>query len=401
MNGIASGGMGKRRWEYQDSRPLQGTWADHIAVVEAHRDFRDMRYEVTTGDGEQRTFQISGRPIHDSQDRFVGYRGTGSEITERQRAETRMAEIEANLRQSQKLEALGMLTSGIVHDFNNILSIVILKLEAMSDELPADSRQQKRIADALDATARGTTLISRILGFARRREPMPGEIRIAEVLDTLSDLLTTAVPRGIALSVRVAEDLPACAIDRSRFEAALLNLVVNARDATPCGGEIDVTVQSRSIADQEGLQPGEWIEVSVRDTGAGIPPDVRAHVFEPFFTTKKETQGTGLGLSMVHDFVHQSGGFLTLDSAMGTGTTLSMYFPTTADGVVSAAAPQPLSAMDEPGASNLLDRTRRRTARWREAAIAFGRRIGGDGAAARRLRRRGPPQPSVSPTAWT
>lgn len=395
MSGIASVEMGKPRWEYRDSRPLCGTWDDHIAAVTARQAFRDMTYAVATGDGEERFFQISGRPVHDSQGRFVGYRGTGSEITERERACARVAEIEARLRHGQKLEALGLLTSGIVHDFNNVLSIITLKLECMADELPPDSPQLPRIDEVLKATGRGAALVSRILAFSNLRSPIPGEVRPDAVVEGLADMLRTAVPAGIDVSIRCGEDLVPCVIDKCRFEAAILNLVVNARDATPCGGRIDIGVARRSVrapdASRPGLRAGDWIEVSVTDTGAGMTLEVQRRVFEPFFTTKQD-HGTGLGLSMVHDFVHQSGGFLTLDSAVGRGTTLSLYLPAagmTRDAPASAADAGTSQGLvpENAAAAAPSGRTRRRPSRWREAVIAFGRRFGGHGTA-RRLRLR-------------
>jgi signal transduction histidine kinase len=256
------------------------------------------------------------------------------EIAMRQEAMAKERRATEQLLHARKLEAVGQLTGGIAHDFNNILSIIMIKLEAVDDELPVDSSLRKKIVSAQDAAKRGADLVARLMTFARRRQHTLAETDVGASLNSLSSLLQAAVPRTVELLMSVPESLHTCVIDRSELDTALLNLVVNARDAMPSGGQIHISACNRALKAGDpvlpaGLQPGDWVEIAVRDTGMGMPPEIQARIFEPFFTTKGDGKGTGLGLAMVHGFIYQSGGFLTLDSALGKGTTFSLFLPAT------------------------------------------------------------------------
>ncbi|HKU96097.1 MAG TPA: MHYT domain-containing protein [Vineibacter sp.] len=274
-----------------------------------------------------------------------------TEIALRQEATAREKKATEQLLRAQKLEAVGQLTGGIAHDFNNILAIIGVKLEGIEDELPPDSPLRGKIASAQSAVQRGAGLVERLLTFARRRKHLPLETDIAIQLRSLGGLLTAAVPRTIALVMSIPESLHACMIDRSEFDNALLNLVVNARDAMPSGGEILIAACNRSLPAGDatlppGISPGTWVEVSVRDNGVGMPPEMQDRIFEPFFTTKNDGKGSGLGLAMVHGFVHQSGGFVRVNSAVGEGTTVMLFLPAMgpATGAMSAGGGLPTTA---------------------------------------------------------
>jgi signal transduction histidine kinase len=274
-----------------------------------------------------------------------------TDITQQRRAETRLAQAEATLRQAEKLEAIGRLTGGIAHDFNNILAIMMVKMEGIADQLPPDSPFHQKIAAAMDAGERGADLVSRLMTFARRRPVEPEEIPLNELLDDISSLVATAISRKVTLSMDHAPDLRRCRIDRSGFETAILNLAVNARDAMPDGGKLVVATRNRTIGEEEArsnprLQAGDWVETTVGDTGMGMPPEIIGRIFEPFFTTKAEGKGTGLGLAMVHGFIHQSGGFLTVESVPGKGTTFTLLLPamTGAEGMAPAETDRLLAA---------------------------------------------------------
>ncbi|NJC05730.1 signal transduction histidine kinase [Sphingomonas kaistensis] len=261
------------------------------------------------------------------------------EVAERERAE-------ASLRQSQKMEAIGQLTGGIAHDFNNMLTGIIGSLDMMRRRI-ADNRfdgLERYLETALGSAERAAALTHRLLAFARRQPLEPRALDVAAVIQSVAQLVTHALPESVTLRLAIADDLPHALADSNQLENAVLNLAVNARDAMPDGGEL---VISASLADPARVAAidgaGEYLLISVADTGGGMPPEIVERVFEPFFTTKPLGQGTGLGLSMVYGFAQQSGGTVRIDSRPGSGTAIDLYLPTTrtapvADDQVSAPA---------------------------------------------------------------
>jgi signal transduction histidine kinase len=236
------------------------------------------------------------------------------------------------LAQSQKMEVVGQLTGGIAHDFNNLLAVISMKMEGLIDELPPDSPYLPKINAALAAAERGGALVARMMTFSRRRPQDAVRTDIAGLLTDFKDLLATAVPRTVKLSVEIESGLRESVIDRTGLETAILNLVVNARDAMPSGGSLRVSARNRTLrggdAELPGdIRPGDWVVVAVADTGSGMSPEVQAKVFEPFFTTKPVGKGTGLGMAMVRDFVRHANGFVVLESESGRGTTIALYLP--------------------------------------------------------------------------
>ncbi len=294
----------------------------HLAVLERHEPFRDFRYNMTGGDGSNLIIEISGVPVFNEQGRFQGYRGIGRNVT-------RQAEIENQLRQSQKMQAIGQLTSGLAHDFNNLLSIISGNLELLREDKRLTDKQRRKIETALNATIRGSALIHQLLAFARKQPLQPEKVDIAQVIREIRELLE----RSIGSSIRLQFDLNnkwRSRIDRRQFENALLNLVINARDAMPEGGSVIISSADIVIDSQkEGsdLPPGDYVCITVRDTGSGMNAETAARAFDPFFTTKPPGQGSGLGLSMIYGFARQSGGEASIDSAPGRGTTIYLYLP--------------------------------------------------------------------------
>lgn len=275
-------------------------------------------FETRTAAG--RTIEVSGKRLPNG----------GSLVIYRDTTERRA--LEEQLRQAYKLEAIGQLTGGLAHDFNNILAALMMTIENVVEEQPADASSVERLNGALEIGRRGADLVAKLMTFARRRQLDPVEVSIGDLLREMAGLVRTAITSRISLTMEIAHDLRRCRIDRSGFDTTILNLCVNARDAMPDGGELTITARNRTIAANEitahpELKPGEWIEVAVRDTGTGMPPEVIARVFEPLFTTKGEGEGTGFGLAMAHGFVHQSGGFLTVSSRAGHGTVFSVFLP--------------------------------------------------------------------------
>lgn len=242
------------------------------------------------------------------------------------------AEVEAQLRQAQKMEAIGNLTGGVAHDFNNVLQVIAGNLQMLAVEAPGNTRVQHRVAAATRAVRRGATLAAQLLAFARRQQLSPAVVNPLRLVKGMSEMLHRALGEAIKVETHLADDLWNVQADRNQLENALLNLAINARDAMRNGGVLTIAVNNVTLdraptEDREALPPGDYLVFSVTDTGVGMPPEVVEHAFEPFFTTKPDGHGTGLGLSMVFGFVKQSGGHVAIDSAVGHGTTVRLYFP--------------------------------------------------------------------------
>lgn len=241
---------------------------------------------------------------------------------------------EDRLRQVQKLEAVGGLTGGVAHDFNNVLQVISSNLQLLNFAVGNDPQLQARINASNAAVARGAKLAQQLLAFARRQPLSPTVANPRKLVDAMSDLLRRAVPESIQLQLMVPGDAWNLFVDPTQLESALLNLVINSRDALRGNGVIrievaNLTVQDGTQASATELPAGDYVRFSVVDAGTGMPEEVRARAFEPFFSTKPEGHGTGLGLSMVFGFVKQSQGHIDLQTAVGQGTTVSLYFPRT------------------------------------------------------------------------
>ena len=251
------------------------------------------------------------------------------------------AEAEAALMHAQRLDALGRLTGGVAHDFNNLLTVIIGALDVILRH-PDDVARRIRLGQAaLAAGRRGQRLTAQLLAFARRQPLQPETRELNELIRESEPLLRRAVGQGFTLTVNLCEGKGVARIDPAQFEATLLNLIVNAVDASPAGGEITVQTQRCMVlaGGVAGLAPGEYFRLSVADRGHGMGPGVVERIFEPFFTTKPPGKGTGLGLSQVYGFVKQSGGEIQVDSAEGRGTAFHIYLPMTSARVEAAPAP--------------------------------------------------------------
>ena len=253
----------------------------------------------------------------------------------RQRVAVALAEkteVEAALMHAQRLDALGRLTGGVAHDFNNLLTVVIGALDVILRHPENATRRQRLAEAALIAARRGQRLTAQLLAFARRQPLQPETRGLNELIRQSEPLLRRAVSERITLTVRLCDERAVARIDPAQFEATLLNLIVNAVDASAVGGEIMLETQRCTLSADEvsGLPAGEYFRMSVADRGQGMSPDVAKRIFEPFFTTKPPGKGTGLGLSQVYGFVKQSGGEIAVDSTQGAGTCFRIYLPTIA-----------------------------------------------------------------------
>jgi two-component system, NtrC family, sensor kinase len=244
---------------------------------------------------------------------------------------SRRAAAEAALQQARRMEAIGQLASGVVHDFNNVLTAVIGNLDRIAIDRHT-TRQVRRFAEAaLRAAHRGSSLTAQLLAFARQQPLHPKAVRIDELLDTTLSLIKDTVGEGISVSCKWGPGLAPIRIDPGQFEAALLNLALNARDSMPDGGTLRIEARKITVekgdAERRTIPSGDYVVVEISDTGVGMPSETVRRAFEPFFTTKGVGKGTGLGLSMVYGFARQSGGSAEIESRVGTGTTIRLYFP--------------------------------------------------------------------------
>ena len=245
---------------------------------------------------------------------------------------------EQALRQGQKMEAIGQLTGGMAHDFNNILQVIQANIDLMKSTVEGNPEAVGRLHSASAAADRGARLTQQLLAFARRQPLTPQPTHVARLAADMAELLRHALGERVQLEYAIADDAWNARIDPSQLENAILNLALNARDAMPDGGTVRIevsnaTLDRRYAALHPDVVPGPHVLVAVSDTGTGMPADIVAQAFDPFFTTKNEGRGTGLGLSMVYGFVRQSNGHIRIDSAIGQGTSVKLYLPRTLDPV--------------------------------------------------------------------
>ena len=242
--------------------------------------------------------------------------------------------VEEQLRQAQKMEAVGQLTGGIAHDFNNLLAIVLGNLEVAEERIKADSSIGELLRSARRAVERGALLTQRLLAFSRKQKLNPRVIDLNTIVSSMAELLQRTLGEGVFVETDCQPGLWPCEVDPAQLENALLNLAINARDAMPNGGKLIIETANAELTDeyaaaQADVTLGDYVVISVGDTGAGISQADLKHVFEPFFSTKEPGKGTGLGLSMVYGFVKQSGGHVTIYSEVGKGSTVRLYLPRT------------------------------------------------------------------------
>ncbi len=270
-----------------------------------------------------------------------------------QRVEQRTAELmkesaareraQEQLRQAQKMETIGQLTGGVAHDFNNLLMAVMGNLELLRKRMPDDPRLKRLVDGAMQGAERGASLTQRLLAFARQQDLRAEAVDLGTLVRSMSDLLDRSLGPRIALSFDIPDGLPPARIDANQLELAILNLVINARDAMQDGGAIAIKLSSHRVNGTTGaLKAGDYLKVSVIDDGEGMSPETLKKAIEPFFSTKPIGKGTGLGLSMVHGLAEQLGGTLELTSKVGQGTTASLIVPATSalPAVVEEAEPE-------------------------------------------------------------
>lgn len=252
------------------------------------------------------------------------------DVTDEKERQTELEAAQEALRQSQKMEAMGLLTGGVAHDFNNLLTPIVGALDLLQRRGVGSEREQRLIAGAVQSAERAKTLVQRLLAFARRQPLQSVPVDVAQLVAGMGELIASTTGPQIRIVVEVPEGLPPAKADPNQLEMALLNLAVNARDAmADCGGTLRISTRMESVSSghRTNLPPGEYICLYVADTGAGMDEATLARAIEPFFSTKGVGKGTGLGLSMVHGLASQLGGALTIQSRLGLGTNVELWLP--------------------------------------------------------------------------
>jgi PAS domain S-box-containing protein len=303
-----------------------------ITVVEEYGDpGRDRPY-----------YAISFRNLLNDEGERIGAYQFVTDVTERLKAEAELIETQEALRQSQKMEAMGQLTGGVAHDFNNLLTPIVGSLDMLMRRGLGSEREQRLISGAMQSAERAKTLVQRLLAFARRQPLQPTAVNLHSLVSGLVGLLESTLGPKIDVHLTIAEDLPPARADANQLEMAVLNLAVNARDAMQDGGVLTISAERERVftSQKHKLKKGEYLRLSVTDTGVGMDESTAARSIEPFFSTKGIGKGTGLGLSMVHGLAAQLGGKLTLQSTPGRGTCIELWLPVSSDSAAQLVSQQ-------------------------------------------------------------
>ena len=345
----------------RNCRFLQGPETDRLAIA-AIRDAIDNREEISTEilnykkDGTTFWNALFISPVYDQQGELVYFFASQLDVSRRRDAEEALG-------QAQKMESLGQLTGGLSHDFNNLLQVMLGHVDLLDRRLRREPVDLAAIGAASQsirsAIGKASMLTQQLLAFARKQRLEGRLISLNHLTEHLTDLVKGTLGSDIRIVTELAPDLGNSRIDPTQFEVALLNILINARDAMQGSGTVtirtsNVDVQSGDLRSIGGLEAGRYAVIAVSDTGPGIPSDILSRVMEPFFTTKEEGKGTGLGLSMVHGFAKQSGGGAYIDSTTGAGTTIRLYFPVATDAGHQVALPAAPRSRDRGGQETIL-----------------------------------------------
>ncbi|QVL33851.1 PAS domain S-box protein [Telmatocola sphagniphila] len=339
----------------RNCRFLQGNETDPAAVARVRNAVLssiDCKEELINyrKDGSSFWIELSISPIRDAQGKTTHFVGVQSDITARKK-------LEQQLNQSQKMEAIGQLAGGVAHDFNNLLTIIIGYSDMLLSKMPENDPSRELLKEIHAAGERSAGLTSQLLAFSRQQVLSPKVLIINEVVINLEKMLKRLIGEDVELSKNLQVGLWAIRIDKGQFEQVLMNLVVNARDAMPSGGSLVIRTQNvelnqEQLVDYAEASEGEFVKLSVSDSGTGMSDEIKRKIFEPFFTTKAPGKGTGLGLATVYGIVKQSGSFLNVISEIGKGTTFEIFFPRVDENISSISSKSPSKLV--PGKETIL-----------------------------------------------
>ncbi len=326
--GAEKGGPPKQRFQAMVSlmEPAeQEKWQESLAFAKLGQSISGLECEFNHPDGEKHRIAIHIDIEFDSDGKPAKLHGICQDITDQ-------TMLERKFLQAQKMESVGQLTGGIAHDFNNLLMVVLGNLQLIEKLTEGDEKATARLTTAIDAVNKGSELTKRLLAFSRQQTLEDDIIKVNDLIEETSDMLTRAITSNIELKIKPGQDIWTVKADKTQLETAILNLSINARDAMKEGGVLIVETENKVLdatytRQHEDLIPGDYVVVSVSDTGEGIPAKIIDKVLQPFFTTKPPGSGSGLGLSMIYGFVKQSKGHLSIYSEEGTGTTIKIYLP--------------------------------------------------------------------------
>ncbi|MCG2640445.1 MULTISPECIES: hybrid sensor histidine kinase/response regulator [Bradyrhizobium] len=347
------GGQDLRGLSHYEVFPeIPGRWRDIHRRALAGETLRADEDSFTRVDGRVQWLRWEVRPWFDTLGNIGGVAFLTEDITDRKR-------MEAQLLQAQKMQAIGQLTGGVAHDFNNLLTVILGNAEVLLDEMKSDDAHRKLVEPIVAAAERGASLTQLMLAFARRQALEPSTFDLNEVVTRMNALLRRTIGEIVEVDLRLMKSLWAVTADIRQMETAILNVVLNARDAMPQGGKLTIETSNVELSDDYAahsveVNPGQYVMMALSDTGSGIAPEVLDRIFEPFFTTKPVGKGTGLGLSMVHGFVKQTGGHIQIYSEVGHGTCVKIFLPRAKADAITAAQPARAPATLATGTESIL-----------------------------------------------